>query len=44
VLADGEILFGGSPHELKAVVRAEGGGDDDDLEEAFVAFLQARGH
>ena len=44
VLADGELLFTGSPGELKAVVRREGGGGEDDLEEAFVAFLRARGH
>jgi ABC-2 type transport system ATP-binding protein len=44
VLADGEILFGGSPQELKAVVRREGGADEEDLEEAFVSFLAARGH
>jgi ABC-2 type transport system ATP-binding protein len=44
VLADGEILFGGSPVELKDAVAREGGGGEDDLEEAFVAFLRARGH
>ena len=44
VLADGELLFTGSPDGLKAVVREEGGGGDDDLEQAFVAFLRARGH
>jgi ABC-2 type transport system ATP-binding protein len=44
VLADGEILFSGSPGDLKEAVRREGGGGEDDLEEAFVAFLRARGH
>ena len=44
VLADGDLLFTGSPRELKAVVKREGGTGDDDLEEAFVAFLRARGH
>jgi ABC-2 type transport system ATP-binding protein len=44
VLADGEVLFGGSPVELKDAVAREGGGGEDDLEEAFVAFLRARGH
>ena len=44
VLADGELLFSGSPEELKEVVAREGGGGEDDLEEAFVAFLRARGH
>ncbi len=44
VLADGELLFTGSPRELKAVVGREGEADGNDLEEAFVAFLRARGH
>ena len=44
VLADGELLFTGSPDGLKAVVREEGGAGGDDLEGAFVAFLHARGH
>jgi ABC-2 type transport system ATP-binding protein len=44
VLADGELLFTGSPDELKAVVREEGAGGGDDLEQAFAAFLHARGH
>ncbi len=38
VLADGELLFDGSPAELMA---AGGGGD---FEAAFVAFLRAKGH
>jgi ABC-2 type transport system ATP-binding protein len=41
VLADGELLFTGSPRELKDVVGREG---HDGLEEAFVSFLHARGH
>ena len=44
VLADGELLFTGSPRELKAVVGREGEAHGNDLEEAFVAFLRARGH
>jgi ABC-2 type transport system ATP-binding protein len=41
VLADGELLFDGTPTELKAATDAVGHGG---LEEAFVAFLKARGH
>jgi ABC-2 type transport system ATP-binding protein len=41
VLADGELLFTGSPGELKDVVGRE---DHEGLEEAFVSFLHARGH
>ncbi|MBA2440330.1 MAG: ABC transporter ATP-binding protein [Thermoleophilaceae bacterium] len=44
VLADGELLFTGRARELKDVVRREGGGGEADLEQAFVAFLHARGH
>jgi len=42
VLADGELLFSGSPAELEHIV----GGDADapDLESAFVSFLRERGH
>ncbi len=40
VLADGELLFDGSPSELIA----EGGDGEQDFERAFVAFLRARGH
>ncbi|MEA2355765.1 MAG: type transport system ATP-binding protein [Solirubrobacteraceae bacterium] len=40
VLADGELLFTGSPAQLKAEVAAGAG----DLEQAFVAFLTRRGH
>jgi len=40
VLADGELLFTGSPAELERVV----GGTDLDFEAAFVRFLHQRGH
>jgi ABC-2 type transport system ATP-binding protein len=42
VLADGELLFSGSPTELEHIV----GGDAEapDLESAFVSFLRDRGH
>ena len=40
VLADGERLFAGSPHELAGLVEADGLG----FESAFVAFLRDRGH
>jgi ABC-2 type transport system ATP-binding protein len=41
VLADGELLFDGTPAELKReAMSAEG----EDLEQAFVGFLSARGH
>ncbi|MCX6386089.1 MAG: ABC transporter ATP-binding protein [Solirubrobacterales bacterium] len=39
VLADGELLFAGSPRELQAGTDA-----DLDFESAFVAFLHERGH
>ena len=38
VLADGELLFNGTPAELR------GGGGDRDFEAAFVGFLRERGH
>jgi ABC-2 type transport system ATP-binding protein len=41
VLADGELLFDGTPAALKAATDAVGHGG---LEEAFVAFLKERGH
>jgi ABC-2 type transport system ATP-binding protein len=41
VLADGELLFDGAPAEL---MRAAGDEAGDDLEGAFLAFLQERGH
>ncbi|HEX5899157.1 MAG TPA: ABC transporter ATP-binding protein [Solirubrobacteraceae bacterium] len=40
VLADGEVLFTGSPASLEALV----GGDPRDFEAAFVRFLHERGH
>jgi ABC-2 type transport system ATP-binding protein len=40
VLADGEVLFTGSPAQLEALV----GGDPRDFEAAFVRFLHERGH
>jgi ABC-2 type transport system ATP-binding protein len=43
VLADGELLFSGTPAELEDVVESEGGAAED-FEQAFVAFLRARGH
>ena len=39
VLADGEVLFTGTPRELETEV-----GAGTDFETAFVAFLKARGH
>jgi ABC-2 type transport system ATP-binding protein len=41
VLADGELLFSGAPSGLKAEASALESGD---LEQAFVAFLKAKGH
>ncbi len=43
VLADGEVLFEGSPVALGEAVEREGGSHSD-FEEAFVAFLRHRGH
>jgi ABC-2 type transport system ATP-binding protein len=40
VLADGELLFAGSPEELEAEV----GDGARDFESAFVRFLHAKGH
>jgi ABC-2 type transport system ATP-binding protein len=40
VLADGELLFAGTPAELERVV----GGEARDFEAAFVRFLDERGH
>ena len=40
MLADGEVLFIGSPVQLEALV----GGDPRDFEAAFVRFLHERGH
>jgi ABC-type multidrug transport system ATPase subunit len=39
VLADGELLFGGTPGELETAV-----GPTRDFEAAFVAYLRERGH
>ncbi len=41
VLADGELLFSGSPRELERTV---GGDAQADFESAFVSFLHERGH
>ncbi len=41
ILADGDMLFSGTADELRAAGEA---GPDDDLEQAFVAFLRAQGH
>ena len=41
VLADGEVLFDGSPAQLHGAAPESG---DRDFEEAFVAFLRERGH
>jgi ABC-2 type transport system ATP-binding protein len=43
VLADGELLFAGSPRELESAVESVGRGAAD-FEAAFVAFLHERGH
>jgi ABC-2 type transport system ATP-binding protein len=43
VLADGDLLFTGSPADLEEVV-ATNGDKARDFEEAFVAFLRERGH
>jgi ABC-2 type transport system ATP-binding protein len=44
VLADGELLFAGSPRQLESAVEAAGGEGAADFEAAFVAFLHTRGH
>jgi ABC-2 type transport system ATP-binding protein len=45
VLADGELLFAGSPREFESVVGASGADvGRGDFETAFVAFLHQRGH
>jgi ABC-2 type transport system ATP-binding protein len=41
VLADGELLFNGSPAELHTLA---GAAEHEDMEQAFVRFLAARGH
>ena len=42
VLADGELLFSGSPRELEETV--QGAAEAPDFEAAFVRFLHERGH
>jgi ABC-2 type transport system ATP-binding protein len=47
VLADGELLFSGTPRELEATVGGEAGSaaaGPRDFESAFVRFLHERGH
>jgi ABC-2 type transport system ATP-binding protein len=44
VLADGELLFGGSPRELEDAVERDTAGRGADFEESFVSFLRQRGH
>ena len=44
VLADGELVFAGSPRELERVVAETPHGEAADFEAAFVAFLRQRGH
>jgi ABC-2 type transport system ATP-binding protein len=45
VLADGALLFTGTPAELERAVRADShGAGPDDFEAAFVRFLHERGH
>ena len=41
VLADGDLLFNGSPAELH---RVSGAAPNEDMEQAFVAFLEAKKH
>lgn len=41
VLAHGELLLDGPPTELK---RGATAGEGEDLEQAFVRFLAAKGH
>jgi ABC-2 type transport system ATP-binding protein len=41
VLVDGELIFAGTPGELRAATAPAGG---EDFESAFVAFLRAHGH
>jgi ABC-2 type transport system ATP-binding protein len=44
VLADGELLFDGSPYELERVVADASGQEAASFEAAFVAFLREQGH
>jgi ABC-2 type transport system ATP-binding protein len=41
VLADGDLLFDGSPEDLHVTA---GAAEHEDMEQAFVRFLEARGH
>ena len=43
VLADGEVIFSGSPRELEELVERSRG-ERADFEQAFVAFLRQNGH
>ena len=42
VLADGELLFSGSPRELERTVAGDAAAPD--FESAFVRFLHEQGH
>jgi ABC-2 type transport system ATP-binding protein len=42
VLADGELLFTGTPADLERVAAGDAGAPD--FESAFVRFLRERGH
>jgi ABC-2 type transport system ATP-binding protein len=44
VLADGELLFRGSPRELERVVAEQQEAEAPDFEAAFVQFLHHKGH
>ncbi len=46
VLADGELIFTGAPTDLQDAVEQDdsSSGDRGDFEQAFVAFLKAKGH
>ncbi|MDD3620378.1 MAG: ATP-binding cassette domain-containing protein [Desulfobulbaceae bacterium] len=41
IMAEGEVLAQGTPEEIKAMVRA-GGGEDVDMEQAFIGLLESR--
>jgi ABC-2 type transport system ATP-binding protein len=44
VLADGELLFDGSPASFLAEAEQAAGNSIEDFEDAFVSFLRSRGH
>jgi ABC-2 type transport system ATP-binding protein len=44
VLADGELLFDGSPTSFLAEAERAAGDSIEDFEDAFVSFLRSRGH